>query len=245
MSSRVGNFSSSEIYRLMSKGRGNWSLENTGAAFASYVKEKRWERRMGTSLSTSVNARPTIWGTYMEKKAFDGLPFDYKLVSQERFKHQEIDCWTGAPDYFKGDVVGDLKSPWTRNSFCELVDIIETQDPEELKANKPMYYWQLISNAILSERKQCELKVFMPTKQRLEKIREEIENEDFHEGDVFGGKLSPDKVAFIALANIQELPYLPEDSKYDSMYTLTFTPPHDDLELLTARLTMAQKQLLK
>lgn len=247
MSSRVGNFSSSEIHRLMSKGRGNWSLENVGASFKSYVKEKRWERKLNRPLSTSVNARPTIWGTYLEKIAFDQTGLDVDLVSIDRCVHPDIECWTGAPDYVnaKKSIVGDIKCPWTLNSFCELVDIIESGNPKQLKEQKKEYYWQLVSNMILTGFDHCELKVFMPNEKQLVQIREDIGAQDFHQNDQWGGILTPDKVAFIELADIRELPHLPMSSGYESMYTLTFTPPSQDLIELTNRVELAQKELLK
>lgn len=247
MTSRVGNFSSSEIHRLMSKGRGNYSLENVGAPFKSYLQEKIWERKLQRPLSTTVNSRPLIWGTYMEKIAFDHLGFENELVSIDRCIHLEIESWTGIPDYLnaKEKVVGDIKAPWTLTSFCEMADIIEAKDVAKLKEKKPEYYWQLVSNVILTGFDHCELTIFMPTRTKLEEIRENIGSTEFHANDQWGGRLTPDKVAFIQLSDIEELPYLSALSKYKTINTLRFTPANEDIENLTARVEMAAKELTK
>ena len=40
---RNGNFSSSAIYKLASKGRGALTIDNIGSSFNTYVKEKKRE----------------------------------------------------------------------------------------------------------------------------------------------------------------------------------------------------------
>lgn len=241
--SRVGNFSSSQIYRLMSKGRGNWSPENVGAPFNSYVREKQWERRLGRPLNGPIQGRPAIWGSFVEKFVYDQQS-GVVIVSKDRWAHPEIEGWTGSPDYFRPmeRIVGDIKCPWTLTSFCEMVDLIEG-GVEEFKAKKPEYYWQLVSNLILTGFDQCELTVFVPTLEQLMEIRELAEQAEFHDNDHWAGELNPDKVAFIPLIDHRELPFLPEDSQYNSTYTLRFTPPEEDIENLTKRVQMAVKQL--
>ena len=79
MSSRVGNFSSSEIHKLMSKAAGTWNLEKPGKPFFTYVRDKVWETRLGRSLTQRQNSRITTWGLFVEKIVFDKLGMDYKL----------------------------------------------------------------------------------------------------------------------------------------------------------------------
>ena len=72
---RFGNFSSSNIYKLMSKGRGDWSIENVGASFKTYVKEKQREIKLQRSINMPANTRPIIWG-----KVIEGFVFEKKLI---------------------------------------------------------------------------------------------------------------------------------------------------------------------
>lgn len=233
--SRVGNFSSSQIYRLMSKGRGNWSLENIGAAFKSYVKEKQWERKLGRSLSKDVSARPTTWGTLVEQQCFNVLDLKYSLVSKERFKHKELtEYWTGMPDVLTPDLVGDIKCPYTMESFCGLVDALESA--ESLKAHSPMYYWQLVSNSILCNRENAVLIVYCPLKKDLEEIRELARTE---------GEQLQNQFAWINWAEDAELPYIPEKSEYTDVNLLEFKVSEQDKELLTERVKLAVNMLNK
>ena len=231
--SRVGNFSSSQIYKLMSKGRGNWSLENTGKAFETYVKEKRWERKLGRSLSKQVNAKATSWGTLVEHQCFNVLDLKYSLVSKDRYRHNVYpDYWTGMPDLITDDIVGDIKSPWTLESFVELLDCLE--DYETLKKVKPMYYWQLVSNSILCNRDTAILVVYMPYKKHLEDIKglaQEVPPE------------YQNQYAFLNWADDSELPYLPDDSDVNDVNILEFKVLEEDKELLTQRVNLAVEQL--
>ena len=71
--SRYGNFSSSEIYNLMSKTGRNFDLDKPGKPFFTYVKNKQRERRLNRPISQQTNARATNWGTFVESVAFDLL----------------------------------------------------------------------------------------------------------------------------------------------------------------------------
>ena len=240
MSSRVGNFSSSEIHRLMSKGRGAWSLENVGAPYKSYIKEKVRENRLGRSLTQRTNSRITTWGLFVEKLVFDKIGLDYKLESKTRFVHPDIPRWTGMPDVIKrdGSKVGDIKCPWTLTSFCDMADAM-SEGWESLKEVKPEYYWQLVSSAVLTGAKEAELIVYVPYKSELEEIKEAANT---HSWD---GSLSENDVAFINYATDEELPYLKESGAYPNICTLSFEVSDEDKELLTSRVKMAVEELEK
>lgn len=230
--SRVGNFTSSQMYRLMSKGRGNWSLENTGKPYESYIKEKLREVRTGRPIQTSSSAKPTEWGHFMEKWVFDEkLGWDYALISKKRFQHPELP-WSGMPDLIKEKSIGDIKNPWTINSFCDLADSIK-EGSEALKKTHPEYYWQLVSNAILCKVSKVELIVHVPYKDELEAIREAT--------NMFDGDLN--KIAFINWANDEDLPYLLRDKYYKDLNTIEFEVPKEDIKLLTERVKMSTNEL--
>lgn len=231
--SRVGNFSSSQIYRLMSKGRGNWSIKNTGASFESYVKEKAWEIQLGRSLTKDVTARPITWGQLVEQQAFNVLDLKYSLVSKERFQHKKYpDYWTGMPDVLTNEIVGDIKCPYTLESFCGLVESLESA--EKLKEYSPMYYWQLVSNSILTKRDTAVLIIYCPYQKDLENIRELARNEY---------EMSQNKYAWINWAEDIEMPYLLENGKYSDVNMLEFEVSKEDKELLTQRVELAIEKL--
>ena len=228
--SRVGNFTSSQIHRLMSKGRGNWSLENTGKPYETYIKEKVREIRTGRPINGAASGRACDWGNFMEGWLFENkLGLDYALISRDRFKHETLP-WSGMPDLIRDGIIGDIKNPWTINSFCDLVDSIEEKT---IKETHPEYYWQLVSNAILCKVDNVELIVHVPYLDELAKIREATE---LYDGD-------QNKIAFINWATDEELPYLIREKYYKDMYKLEFEVPKEDKQLLTERVEMAAKEL--
>ena len=229
--SRTGNFSSSAIHKLMSKGRGNWSLENVGAPFKSYVQEKIYESRTGVSMNKDISARPAIWGWFMEQWVFENkMGLDYSLVSKKRYKHPDLP-WSGMPDTLLEDSVGDIKNPYTLLSFCQKVDSLESL--ESFKSLTPEYYWQLVSNAILAEKEYAEIFIHVPYQDELAAIREATEDYD---GD-------QNKVAWINWATDDELPHILKDHYYKDLNHFRFKVPEEDKELLTERVKMASKLL--
>ena len=108
---RYGNFSSSEIYKLVSMGKRKMTQSELDARpkkgkgssttliecpneFSelglTYIEEKQMERRLKRRLSNDHHSRPTTWGKVVEPYVFDKLPFDYRLVSTERMAHPTI-----------------------------------------------------------------------------------------------------------------------------------------------------------
>lgn len=230
--SRVGQFTSSQVYRLMSKGRGNWSIENVGAPFNSYVKEKLREIRTGRSISGDSSAKSTNWGSFMERYVFDiKLPLEFQLVSKERLKHPALP-FSGMPDTLRADFVGDIKCPYTINSFCDLMDSFKAKT---IKETHPEYYWQLVANSILSDKPMAELIVYIPYKSELELIREYASN--------FDGDQNP--IAFINWATDEQLPYINEGLYYQDLNVYSFEVPEDDKALLLSRIKLASELLKK
>lgn len=215
---RVGRFTSSEIWKLTKKDR-------TGKGFGSpaltYIQEKKYERKLGRSLSTEVDARPLTWGKLNEAKAFELLGIEYQLVSDKTITHKDYpDYWSGSPDAVKDGVVIDLKCPYTLKSFCQLYEantkellINETQNGEA-------YYWQLVSNAILTGVDKAELIIYCPYEEELNTIKEEA--------DLYGYK-------WIANANNEQLPYLICNSilnDYNNIKVIDLDIPQEDKDFL-------------
>jgi hypothetical protein len=139
--------------------------------------------------------------------------------------------WTGQPDYTNKELVGDIKCPFTLLSFCEMYEI-ETGD--ELKTIKPEYYWQLVSNAILANKQECELTIFVPLQEQLELIRDLSKSIDGEEQNKF---------AWVNWAQDNELPYLLPNSYYRPLKQIRFTPSEQDKKDLIKRVTLATTNL--
>lgn len=223
---RVGKFTSSEIYLLMKNGRGS----APSVATTSYIEEKRMERRLQRSLNADVSGRPTIWGNLLELRLSTLLsPFEYDYRSAESIVHPTIPTWAGTPDFTAMDRVADAKCPYTLKAFCQLADIAIAQDLEKFKSTKPEYYWQLVSNAVLTGKPKAELIPYCPYKDELAAIREmcEVSNED------------QNKLAWIFFSSDEDLPYLIPGGYYKNMYSFIFDVPQDDIAALTEAVQQA------
>jgi hypothetical protein len=227
---RVGKFTSSSIHNLMKKGRGG----APSVATATYIEEKIMEKRLGKQLNADVSSRPTIWGHVVEQKLYSLLdPFEYQYCSEETIVHPEISSWAGTPDFLTKEKVCDGKCPYTLKAFCQLADISIAHDVEKLKATKPEYYWQLVSNAILTGRKTAELITYCPYQSELASIREMVENYD--ENQV--------KYSWIYFSEDEDLPFLIEGGYYRNLYKLEFEVPQEDIVALTSAVVEAKNQL--
>ena len=224
---RNGLFTSSSIHLLTSKGT---AKDSFGKPALTYIAEKRMEIRLGRSLNSDKSSRPTSWGNLVEQRVFDLLPMDYKYQSDERYKHETLP-FSGAPDMITDTKVCDIKCPFTLKSFCEQVDTFK--DWEDWKALKPEYYWQLVSNAILTEKNIGEIIIYCPYKSELLEIREMCAN---YLGD-------QNKIAWVNWASDDELPYLKDGGYYKNINIMSFEIPDEDKEFLINRIKLATEKL--
>jgi hypothetical protein len=208
---RIGNISSSQIYRLM----GSKKPKET------YLTELSYARRLGRSLTNETTSKPTSWGLLLEGIAFNRLGFEYSLVSDETIRHPEFDYWVGSPDGYTNDSVIDIKCPFTLKSFVELVDI---QDIDTFKYDCPEYYWQLVSNAILLDKQFAELIVYCPYEDDLGLIKHQAQNVDAQ--DLY-------KYYWLGSATNEELPYLIPGEEFKDLNIFKFEVPQEDKDLLT------------
>jgi hypothetical protein len=230
---RIGSFTSSEIHRLMSDGKAKGTF---GKPFHTYIEEKNMERRLGRSLTTEVSSRPTSWGNLVELQAFNLLGIDYKISSTETVQHPTIKHWAGSPDcekFDEGKTVIDLKCPMTLKSFCQLVDCKTTDELRENHSDGDKYYYQLVSNAILTGAKFAELIVYVPYQEELAAIRELANN---WEGN-------PNKIAWVNWAEDSDLPFLIKGRHYKNLNILRFEVSDADKKALTDRVIEAGKAL--
>lgn len=264
VSKRIGNFTSSEIWKLTTTGRRDMTPQELvdwknkfpksrvttiedgfGKPALTYIKQKNRERKLGRTLSVDVHARPTSWGNLVEKRVLnDILTTEYRTCSQDTIDHPTIETWRGSPDaerFIKGfkHAVVDVKCPATLNSFCDFVDTFEegglVKFREEHESGEA-YYWQLVSNAILLGVTNAELIVYCPYKSELEEIRELASSVD-----------SVDQFKYLWIYNAQdeELPYLNESGYYKNLYMFKFEIPQSDIEFLTNRVIQANEKLIK
>lgn len=232
---RVGNFTSSEIVRLMSNGKAKGSF---GVPYYSYIEEKKMERRLGRSLSDDIFSRPTSWGDLCEGRVFDLLADGYKFCSKVTLVHPTINCWVGTPDATNLETVVDVKCPKTLKSFCILVDAWKNNGITGIRDKHDdgdKFYWQLVSNAILTKSKYGELVVYAPYQSELSAIRELASNFD-------GDKQT--RFLWIASAFDDELPFVKDGGYYKNLNVMRFEIPLADKMALHSRVEEAAKELI-
>lgn len=250
---RIGNFTSSGISALMTNGK---KAELFGQPALTYIEEKNMERRLGRSLSVESNAKPLSWGKFLESRAFFLLGLEYSLISQETIQHPEIEDWSGSPDGTKPNTVLDIKCPITLKSFCQFVDPFyvggltgidwinairngwtDKQGNEHSKHKSAEdYYWQLVSNAILTDSEYAELIIYVPYLSELDEIRESTSMVD---------GTDQNKLAWINFADDGDLPYLHDGGFYKNINVINFRVPDEDKKELTSRVIDASKLLIK
>ena len=206
---RTGSFTSSETWKLTTFDK---SGKNIGKPALNYIDEKAIEKVLGRSLTQQSNGRETSWGTFVEMIAFNKLPFKYRLTSRVRYSHPTIENWTGMPDTLHDNCVGDIKCPFTIKSYMNLYLINSISD---FKERAEEYYWQLVSNSILTNSTHAELIIYCPYKSELDEIRAEVENFD---GD-------QNQIAFINWATDEQLPYLLDNGVIKNMKIFKFEVP--------------------
>lgn len=229
---RVGNFTSSEIAALMSNGKEKGSM---GAPAKTYIAQTNMERRLGRSLNTEVSAKPTSWGKLVEDYVFPILGTDYRAMGSITMKHPDIDYWAGSPDAIKpgedGKTVVDIKCPWTLQSFCTLADCKTIDDVLDNHKEGEKYFYQLVSNAIITGAKFAELVIFCPYKSELMQIR------SMCEGDT--------KYYWLFGSSDDDLPYLPDGGYYKNLNIIRFEVTNEDKKALTDRVLAAGALLEK
>ena len=232
---RIGRFTSSQIGALMTYSRDG---KGFGRPALTYINEKNMERRLGRSLSTDTTSRPTSWGNACELRVFEMLGIEYQLHHKTTIEHPAYpELWCGSPDLLKEGAVVEIKSPFTLKSFCQFVDSWEKGGIEEVKHEHPDgedYFWQIVSNAILSNKDKAELIVYCPYQRELADIREWVNN--------FDGNQKP--YEWINYASDYELPYLIEGGYYKNLNKFEFEVKPEWKAELTDRVLQAAKLLI-
>lgn len=235
---RNGNFTSSEIFRLMKSGRakGSYSVDAQ-----TYIDECNRERRLKRSIEVQTDARPLTWGKCVEKRAFDVLGLEYTLCSNLTLQHPTIPYWLGSPDATTIETVDDIKCPMTLTSFCQLVDpyydngrlVHEGLTIEAVRENHrdgDKFFWQIVSNAILTGKKKGELIIYVPYLDELEEIKTLADgNPDYY---------------WIWSSDNEKLPYLVREGEYKNVNVIQFDIMQRDVDALTERVLECGKLLV-
>ena len=234
---RIGRFTSSKIAALMSVGKDKVSF---GKPALTYIEEKNFERKLGRSLTSETTARATSWGKLLEKRVLEELlGIDYRPCSADSIAHPIYgDVWAGSPDaqkYDEGGTIVDIKSPYTLKSFCQFAECETIEDVRENHPDGEDYYWQLVSNAIITNSKYAELIVYCPYQSELQAIRDLAANIDVEQKNYY----------WIFTANDNELPYLKDNGFYKNVITFRFEVSENDKNLLTEKVLAASALLKK
>ena len=231
---RIGNFTSSKIFNLMTLATNKIDF---GKPALTYIKQKCRERKLKIEYELESNSFPTSWGRAVESYVFKKyIPISFKYESDKTTTHSS-GMWVGTKDVLSKDTVGDIKCPFTRNSFCDLVEVIQSNDPEFFKKNEPEYYWQLVSNAMLENTDFAQLFVFMPYYKELPALFD-------HFGDIDDYNLQKD-IQWAIHAETNRVPHLPDNSDYTNFYSFRFEVPTKDKELLLSKITKAYDLIIK
>ena len=83
---RIGNFTSSEIWKLTKEGKTKGTV---GSPALTYIQEKNVERAFELPLKTDVWSKEIAWGNWVEQFAFAKLGFEYTLSSQTSKQHEQ------------------------------------------------------------------------------------------------------------------------------------------------------------
>lgn len=223
---RFGNFTSSKISALISEGKTKGTF---GKPAITYIAEKNMERRLKRSLTSESNAKPLQWGKHLEFVVFNKLGEQYYEMSKETMRHNEIDFWSGSPDMMKyGDekAIVEIKCPITLKSFCEFVDCKDIQEIREKHKDGEDYYWQIVSNSILTGSKYAELVIYVPYKSELDNIRDSAIEYWINKG------------------SDNELTWIHDNGYYKDLNIFRFEIPQSDKDLLTTKVLEAGKYLI-
>lgn len=227
---RIGKFTSSQIYNLMTLATDKKSF---GKPALTYIKAKKRELRLGIEINLDSTSHSTSWGRALEGYVYDAhIETEYALESQSTDVH-ESNLFCGTKDLIKENCVGDIKCPSTRSSFCDLVDIIDLGDIENFKKESPDYYWQLVSNSILTKVEYAELIVFMPYENELEGVKDYFE--------MIEDLVLQKDIQWVSFSDTSRMPHLPNDSGYKNINRFKFLVPQEDKDLLLEKIKLASE----
>jgi len=232
ITSRAGNFTSSHIYRLF----------GTPSVLKTYIEEKRMEARLGRQLEQDRSSAASLWGTYVQHRVTNVLlDTSCKPTKDVRRAHPLYANWTGAEDYLRSDLIGEVKC-FELKKFCKAHDAATT-GWGGLKKVCPEIAWQLVSNAILNKIDKAELCLYVPYQSELNTIRDEDEWQRILPAELFEDKDFQYWLGGLKWKKDDELPYLIAGNHYPNLSLFQFDISESDKTELMNKVIEAVKLL--
>lgn len=178
---RIGRFTSSEMYKLMTSPKTKEAKEagHLSETALTYVTEKVGETLTGMANKNSY-AFPLVYGKETEAQAIE------VFCERTGFIWDEIgfvpfgDHAGGSPDGIINEVdILEVKCPFAIDTQ---VDYLQLTDQWDLMRLKPAYYWQCMSNLLFTGKSKCHFVSFdprYPEKQQIVHIEVKPISSDF------------------------------------------------------------------
>lgn len=257
-SKRIGNFTSSEAYKLIAMGTREMTdaeieehkIENPKSRKRTiedvslfqqggntYINKKANETRMERSFDVGAYSESLAWGEIMEMFVFSELGLSYKPVSEQTVLHPKIKGWAGTCDSIKyvdgkEHAIAEIKCYWPEN-FANYVNVLLKQDVGLLKSEFPKEYWQIVSNSCILGLDYGEAVCYMPYVSQMKEVREMISS---FEGEQIW------RYRFIVELPDWQLPTLPDKGYYKNINKFEFKVPQEDKDFIERRVIEAVKQ---
>lgn len=158
---RIGRFTSSEMYKLLTPPKTNADKEagKLSETALTYVSVKVAETLTGRQKESSY-AYPIVYGKETEPIAIEAF------CELTGFTHEAIgfvafgDHAGGSPDGILNDTdVLEVKSPYAIETQ---IDYLMLTDQYDLKRNFPAYYWQVMSNLLFTGKEKAHFVAYDP-----------------------------------------------------------------------------------
>lgn len=149
---RLGKFTASEIWKLMTKSKTKGEL--FGQTAQTYIKSKVAELITGER-TPDVNSNAIEYGRALEEEAFEYFKFIHPELNPEHFGIKDPkffpygDFAGGSPDGFTVDGILEIKCPY--NSTNHIQHLLLSCG-EDLKDYSPEYFFQVQANMMFTER---------------------------------------------------------------------------------------------
>jgi hypothetical protein len=154
---RIGKFTGSEIWKLMTEPRAKKDLMSKTAE--TYIREKVYEILSG-QLKQSIDSAATAWGHENEPiaKRYYTDRTGNEVIESKLLISKNIEGLTGSPDGLVGEEgMIEVKCPFVGSNH---LNFFFNEDTFESENND--YYYQMQCNLLLSGRKWCDFISFDP-----------------------------------------------------------------------------------
>lgn len=158
---RIGRFTSSEMYRLITppKNKGDKEAGNLSETALTYVNEKVAETLTGMAKQNSY-AYPLVYGKETEAQAIEAFCNKTGFVWDEIGFVAFGEHAGGSPDGIINDTdILEVKCPFAIDTQ---VDYLQLTDQWDLMRLKPAYYWQCMSNLLFTHKSKAHFVSYDP-----------------------------------------------------------------------------------